>query len=79
MPRTPASPAVLAQQELHVDRSGSRVTEGRIDLDVTVLSYFPEFDVEITDQRSRRTKVRHVASMASGHADETVQEAYRTR
>jgi CubicO group peptidase (beta-lactamase class C family) len=56
---------------------GFAVTEGRIDLDATVLSYFPEFDAQITDQRSRGTKVRHVASMASGHADETVQEAYR--
>ena len=28
---------------------GFAVTEGRIDLDATVLSYFPEFDAQITD------------------------------
>jgi CubicO group peptidase (beta-lactamase class C family) len=56
---------------------GFAVTEGRIDLDATVLSYFPQYDAQITDPRSRATKVRHVASMASGHADDTVDEAYR--
>jgi CubicO group peptidase (beta-lactamase class C family) len=55
---------------------GLAVTEGRVDLDATVLSYFPEFDAQVTDPRSRAMKVRHVASMASGHAGETVQEAY---
>jgi CubicO group peptidase (beta-lactamase class C family) len=55
---------------------GFAVTEGRIDLDATVLSYFPEFESQITDPRSRAMKVRHVASMASGHADETVEEAF---
>jgi CubicO group peptidase (beta-lactamase class C family) len=56
---------------------GFAVTEGLVDLDATVLSYFPEFDAQITDPRSRATRVRHVASMASGHADDTVEEAYR--
>lgn len=55
---------------------GLAVTEGRVDLDATVLSYFPAFDAQVTDPRSRAMKVRHVASMASGHAGETVQEAY---
>lgn len=46
--------------------------EGLIDLDATVLSYFPELDADITDPRSRSMKVRHVAAMASGHASETI-------
>ena len=32
-----------------------------------MISYFPEFDADITDPRSRAMLVRHVASMASGH------------
>jgi CubicO group peptidase (beta-lactamase class C family) len=56
---------------------GFAVAEGRVDLDATVLSYFPEFDDRVTDPRSRAMKVRHVAAMASGHADETIDEAWR--
>jgi CubicO group peptidase (beta-lactamase class C family) len=51
------------------------VAEGLLDLDATVLSYFPELDTEITDQRSRSILVRHVAAMASGHLEETVVRA----
>jgi CubicO group peptidase (beta-lactamase class C family) len=51
------------------------VAEGLLDLDATVLSYFPELDAEITDRRSRSILVRHVAAMASGHLEETVQRA----
>ena len=47
------------------------VAEGLLDLDATVLSYFPELDSEITDRRSRSILVRHVAAMASGHLEET--------
>jgi CubicO group peptidase (beta-lactamase class C family) len=49
------------------------VAEGLLDLDATVLSYFPELDAEITDRRSRSILVRHVAAMASGHLEETIQ------
>jgi CubicO group peptidase (beta-lactamase class C family) len=51
------------------------IAEGLLDLDATVLSYFPELDAEITDRRSRSILVRHVAAMASGHLEETVQRA----
>ena len=51
------------------------IAEGLLDLDATVLSYFPELDTEITDQRSRSILVRHVAAMASGHLEETVERA----
>ena len=35
---------------------GIAVREGLIDLDATALSYFPELDDEITDERSRRIR-----------------------
>ena len=44
--------------------------EGLLDLDDTVISHFAEFAADITDPRSRSVKVRHVASMASGHTRE---------
>jgi CubicO group peptidase (beta-lactamase class C family) len=49
--------------------------EGLLDLDDTVISHFPEFAADITDPRSRSMKIRHVASMASGHSGETLSEA----
>ncbi|WP_420906908.1 serine hydrolase, partial [Streptomyces prasinus] len=49
--------------------------EGLIDFDAPVVSYFPEFEADITDPRSRAMLVRHVASMASGHEAETVDAA----
>jgi CubicO group peptidase (beta-lactamase class C family) len=51
------------------------VAEGLLDLDATVLSYFPELDGDITDRRSRSILVRHVAAMASGHLEETLDRA----
>lgn len=55
---------------------GFAVAEGLVDLDATVLSYFCEFEAEVTDPRSRAMTVRHIAAMASGHADETVERAW---
>ena len=49
--------------------------EGLLDLDDTVISHFAEFAADITDPRSRSMKVRHVASMASGHTREMLGEA----
>jgi CubicO group peptidase (beta-lactamase class C family) len=49
--------------------------EGLLDLDDTVISHFAEFDAGITDPRSRSMKLRHVASMASGHTREMLGEA----
>lgn len=49
--------------------------EGLLDLDATVLSYFPELDADITDPRSRAMRVRHIAAMSSGHAGETLELA----
>lgn len=50
---------------------GFAVAEGLVDLDATVLSYFPELDADVTDPRARAMRVRHVAAMASGHLEET--------
>ncbi|MFD8228106.1 serine hydrolase domain-containing protein [Streptomyces massasporeus] len=50
--------------------------EGLLDFDAPVVSYFPEFEAGITDPRSRAMLVRHVASMASGHRRDTVDEAF---
>jgi CubicO group peptidase (beta-lactamase class C family) len=55
--------------------AGFAVAEGLVRLDDTVISYFPEFEAEITDPRSRAMLVRHVASMASGHVAETFERA----
>ncbi|TXK19236.1 serine hydrolase [Homoserinibacter sp. GY 40078] len=55
--------------------AGLARAEGLLDLDATVLSYFPELEAEITDPRTRRMTVRNIASMASGHAAETVDRA----
>jgi len=55
--------------------AGFAVGEGLVDLDRTVLSYFPELDSDVVDPRSRALLVRHVASMASGHTAETLGRA----
>src|ERR1700735_5853179 len=49
--------------------------EGLLGLDDTVIAHFGEFAADITDPRSRSMKVRHVASMASGHTREMLGEA----
>jgi CubicO group peptidase (beta-lactamase class C family) len=49
--------------------------EGLLSLDDSVVSHFAEFDADITDPRSRSMKIRHVASMASGHGREMLGEA----
>ncbi|MEE1664518.1 serine hydrolase domain-containing protein [Streptomyces sp. WAC07094] len=56
--------------------AGVAVAEGLLDLDAPVISYFPEFQADITDPRSRAMLVRHIASMASGHLAETDTEAF---
>jgi CubicO group peptidase (beta-lactamase class C family) len=55
--------------------AGFAVAEGLLDLDAPVISYFPEFDADIPDPRSRSIRVRHVAAMASGHLAETLDRA----
>jgi CubicO group peptidase (beta-lactamase class C family) len=54
---------------------GLALEEGRFSLDDTVVSHFPEFDAEVTDSRSRSVTLGHLASMASGHNRDMMQEA----
>jgi CubicO group peptidase (beta-lactamase class C family) len=54
---------------------GFALAEGRLGLDDTVVSHFPEFDAEITDPRSRSVTLGQVASMASGHDRDMRDEA----
>jgi CubicO group peptidase (beta-lactamase class C family) len=54
---------------------GFALEEERFSLDDTVVSRFPEFDTQISDPRSRSVTLRHVASMASGHDRDMLQEA----
>ncbi|MGP7995971.1 MAG: serine hydrolase domain-containing protein [Streptosporangiaceae bacterium] len=49
--------------------------EGLLELDDPVVSHFAEFAADITDPRSRAVRVRHVASMASGHTRDMLAEA----
>ncbi len=51
------------------------IQEGLVSLEDTALSHFPELDPVVSDPRSRRTLVRHLASMASGHDRDMIGEA----
>jgi CubicO group peptidase (beta-lactamase class C family) len=54
---------------------GFALQEGRFSLDDTVVSHFPEFAEDIVHPRSRSVILGHVASMASGHDRDMLQEA----
>ncbi|GHH14540.1 serine hydrolase domain-containing protein [Streptomyces lanatus] len=77
-PYTPERPQLLysISKSFTSTAAGIAAGEGLIRLDDPVISYFPEFDADITDPRSRAMLVRHVASMASGHESDTVFQAY---
>jgi CubicO group peptidase (beta-lactamase class C family) len=74
-PYTPGRPQLLysISKSFTGTAAGLAAAEGLIGLDDTVISYFPEFEADITDPRSRAMLVRHVASMASGHEAETIE------
>jgi CubicO group peptidase (beta-lactamase class C family) len=77
-PYTPQGPQLLysLSKSFTSTALGFAVAEGSVDLDATVLSYFPEFDGLVTDERSRSIRVRHVAAMASGHDADTIDRAW---
>lgn len=56
---------------------GLAIAEGLVGLDDEVLSFFPELDDDVSDPRSRRLLVRHVASMSAGHLGEALEPALR--
>lgn len=76
-PYTPERPHLLysLSKSFTATAAGFAVAEGLIGLDDPVISYFPEFEADITDPRSRAMRVRHVASMSSGHLAETIHES----
>jgi CubicO group peptidase (beta-lactamase class C family) len=78
-PYTPDRPHLLYSLSKSFTGTAAALAEaeGLLDFDAPVISYFPEFEADITDPRSRAMLVRHVASMSSGHERETVDEAYR--
>ncbi|MGW6909408.1 serine hydrolase domain-containing protein [Streptomyces sp. NPDC054940] len=77
-PYTPERPQLLysISKSFTATAAGIAAGEGLIRLDDPVISYFPEFEADITDPRSRAMLVRHVASMASGHESDTLYAAY---
>ena len=77
-PYTPDRPHLLYSLSKSFTGTAAALAEaeGLLDFDAPVISYFPEFEAEITDPRSRAMLVRHVASMSSGHERETVDEVY---
>ncbi len=51
--------------------TGLAIEEGLVGLDDPVVSYFPELASRVTDLRARSMRVRHLASMATGHTEDT--------
>jgi CubicO group peptidase (beta-lactamase class C family) len=76
-PYTPERPQLLysLSKSFTSTAAGLAAAEGLIDLDDTVVSYFPEFEQDVTDPRSRAIRLRHVAAMASGHLTDMAAQA----
>ena len=79
-PYTPQRPHLLysLSKSFTATAAGFAAAEGLLRFDDPVISYFPEFEADITDPRSRSMLVRHVASMSSGHEAETLDRAHAT-
>lgn len=56
---------------------GLQIGDGRLTLDDLVSDHLPELFDESTPDALRRLRIRHIASMASGHATETLFAAYQ--
>jgi len=54
---------------------GLQIGEGRLSLDDLVSDHLPELFNAATDERTQRMKIRHIASMATGHDREMLLEA----
>jgi CubicO group peptidase (beta-lactamase class C family) len=52
-----------------------QIGEGRLSLDDLVSDHLPELFDDATDERTRRMRIRHIASMSTGHDRETLLEA----
>ncbi len=55
---------------------GLQIGEGRLSLDDLVSDHLPELFDDDTPDATRRMRIRHIASMSSGHAAETLLEAF---
>ncbi len=55
---------------------GLALGEGRLSLDDLVSDHLPELFDDDTPDATRRMRIRHIASMSSGHAAETLLEAF---
>src|SRR5690349_19792224 len=76
-PHTPERPRLLysLSKSFTSTAFAFALQEKLVALDDTLVSHFPEFQADITDARSRSVTLRHLASMASGHNREMMQEA----
>lgn len=55
--------------------AGFAVADGLLSIDDLVLDHFPEVDRDTVDPRYRRMLVRHLATMTTGHLDDTLARA----
>ena len=55
---------------------GLAVADGLLRLDDPVVNYFPEFRQKVTGRRAQLMLVRHLASMASGHSQDTASRVF---
>jgi hypothetical protein len=55
---------------------GVQLGEGRLTLDDLVSDHLPELFDDATPEATRRMRIRHIASMATGHDRETLLEAF---
>lgn len=58
---------------------GFAVSEGLFSLDDRVVSFFPEYAPEKTDENLSAMRVRHLISMATGHAEDTTDRIRKDR
>lgn len=55
--------------------AGLAIADGLFSLDDPVLDHFPEIDRDRVDERYHRLLVRHLASMSTGHLEDTLDRA----
>lgn len=77
-PHTPERPRLLysLSKTFTSMALGIAVGEGRLGLDDLVADHLPELTTGATHPRTRATTLRHLASMASGHDREMIDEAF---
>jgi CubicO group peptidase (beta-lactamase class C family) len=78
-PYAPDEPHLLysLSKSFTATAAGLAAAEGLLSFDEPVVSYFPELAETVTDERSRSMLVRHVAAMASGHVEDTLDRIVR--